>query len=99
MRKGLVKEINSYFKGFQTIGNDYKDRIGKGTKQLDAKYTNLFLKEIPIRLREVFPVNECKVKASIGKGRITKCPWIAIMHNKETSTTQKGVYLVFLLSQ
>jgi 5-methylcytosine-specific restriction protein B len=59
----------------------------------------LFLIEIPIRLKEVFPVSEYKVKASIGKGRITKCPWIAIMHNQETTTTQKGVYLVFLLSR
>ena len=98
MRDKLVKEINSCFKEFQTIGKYYKDNIGEGTKRLNAKYTDLFLKEIPINLREVFPVSDYKVKASIGKGRITKCPWIAIMHNKETNTTQKGVYLVFLLS-
>jgi len=99
MRNDLVKEINSCFKEFQTIGKDYEDNIGEGTKQLNAKYTDLFLKEIPIRLKEVFPASDYKVKASIGKGRITKCPWIAIMHNKETTTTQKGVYLVFLLSR
>lgn len=98
MRSNLVKEINSCFKEFQTIGKDYKDKIGKGTKQLNAKYADLFLIEIPKKLKEVFPVGDYKVKASIGKGRITKCPWIAIMHNKETTTTQKGVYLVFLLS-
>lgn len=38
------------------------------------------------------------VKGSVGKGRATKAPWIAIMDKDITETTREGVYIVFLFS-
>jgi len=37
-----------------------------------------------------------KVKASAGQGNWAKVPWIALMDERETTTTQKGVYCVYL---
>ncbi len=40
-----------------------------------------------------------KIKWSVGQGNWAKIPWIAIMDTRETSTTQKGVYCVFLFRE
>ncbi|MTI80840.1 MAG: DUF3578 domain-containing protein [Firmicutes bacterium] len=40
-----------------------------------------------------------KVKWSIGQGNWAKVPWIALLDQRETSTTQKSVYCVFLFRQ
>jgi hypothetical protein len=40
-----------------------------------------------------------KVEASLGQGNWTKVPWIAFMDDRETKSTQKGIYGVFLFRQ
>ena len=40
-----------------------------------------------------------KVKMSVGNGGWTKTPWIAIMDNRITTSTQSGVYVVFLIAE
>ena len=47
----------------------------------------------------MFPESKYKITGSIGKGRVAFCPWIAIMNKEVTTSTQNGVYLVFLFSQ
>jgi hypothetical protein len=39
------------------------------------------------------------VEISVGKGVWTKTPWIALLGNRETTTTQEGTYVVFLISE
>ena len=39
-----------------------------------------------------------KVKGSAGQGNWAKVPWIAIMDNNETTSTQEGLYVVFLFN-
>jgi hypothetical protein len=39
------------------------------------------------------------VKASVGQGTWTKVPWIALLDQRETDTTQRGVYVVLLFRQ
>ena len=65
---------------------------------LDSSKTSILTKSIPDLLVDIFPKETYKIKGSIGQGRITKCPWIAIMNKNVTTSTQEGVYLVFLLS-
>ena len=36
------------------------------------------------------------IKGSIGAGRATKSPWIAILDKQITSSTRNGVYIVFV---
>lgn len=40
-----------------------------------------------------------RVRWSAGKGNWTNVPWIALLDDRETHTTQKGVYCVFLFKQ
>ena len=98
MGKINTKEINRLFQDFQTIGKIYKEKIGEGLTNLDSSKTSILTKSIPDLLVDIFPKETYKIKGSIGQGRITKCPWIAIMNKNVTTSTQEGVYLVFLLS-
>lgn len=40
-----------------------------------------------------------KVKWSMGQGNWAKVPWIALLDERETATTQRGVYCVYLFRQ
>lgn len=40
-----------------------------------------------------------EVKISAGKGNWTKTPWIAILDQEVTKTTQQGIYVVFLVAE
>ena len=99
MEEAVAKKINNLFKSFQKIGEDYKSKIGQGLTLLDQSSIEIFKTSIPAELKRIFPDTIYKIKASLGQGRITMCPWIAIMNRQETTTTQQGVYLVFLLSK
>ena len=99
MEEDVAKKLNNLFKSFQEIGDVYKSKIGKGISQLDKEHVAIFKNQIPQVLYSVFPQSDYKIKGSIGQGKVTKCPWIAIMNRLETTTTQQGVYLVFLLSK
>jgi hypothetical protein len=53
-------------------------------------------------IREIGPVRErprLHVKASAGQGNWARVPWVALMHEDETRSTQKGVYAVFLFRE
>lgn len=40
-----------------------------------------------------------KVEWSIGRGNWARVPWIAFLDNRETNTTQSGIYGVFLFRE
>lgn len=42
--------------------------------------------------------NHYFIKGSVGAGRATKTPWIAIMDKDITTSTREGIYIVFLFS-
>jgi hypothetical protein len=42
---------------------------------------------------------ELRVKASIGQGNWATIPWIALLDNRETNTTRRGVYVVYLFRE
>lgn len=98
MRENIIK-INNFFLQFQKHGRDYESCIGQSTSLLKSEISALFLRNIPDVLATIFPDSDYKIKPSIGQGRLTQCPWIAIMNKRETESTQKGVYIVFLLSR
>lgn len=98
MREGYIKELNALFADFQKAGADYENHIGQGVS-LEYQSGEILRKNIPIKLKEVFSTDIYHIKGSIGTGRISKCPWVAIMNKKETSSTQNGIYLVFLFSK
>ena len=40
-----------------------------------------------------------RIKVSVGQGGWTKTPWIALLDTRETTTTQRGTYIVFLIAE
>lgn len=40
-----------------------------------------------------------KVKLSVGQGGWTKTPWIALLDDRVTTSTQRGIYIVFLVAE
>ena len=98
MRKGLIKELNALIADFQKAGAEYETHIGQGVS-LESQCGEILRSAIPNKLKEVFSTNDYRIKGSIGTGRVSKCPWVAIMNKKETESTQSGIYLVFLFSK
>ena len=83
MRKGFFKELNALIADFQKAGADYESHIGQGVS-LESQCGEILRNAIPNKLKEVFSTNDYQIKGSIGTGRVSKCPWVAIMNKKET---------------
>lgn len=98
MREGFIKELNTLIAAFQKAGSEFESHIGKGVS-LESQSGEILRNDIPNKLKEVFSTNDYRIKGSIGTGRVSKCPWVAIMNKKETESTQSGIYLVFLFSK
>ena len=98
MREGFIKEFNALIADFQKAGADYESHIGQGVS-LESQCGEILRNDIPNKLKEIFSTEEYRIKGSIGTGRVSKCPWVAIMNKKETESTQSGIYLVFLFSK
>ncbi|WP_338786293.1 MrcB family domain-containing protein [Metabacillus sp. FJAT-53654] len=43
--------------------------------------------------------NQYTIKGSVGQGNWASVPWIAVMNNKVTTSTQRGYYIVYLFSE
>lgn len=95
----LIEKLNNILKGCQEYGETYKSLIGQGVSNIANNFTSRFKTDIPTVLEQFFSKGTYKIKGSIGQGRVTQCPWIAIMHGDDTQTTQEGVYIVFLFSE
>lgn len=54
-----------------------------------------WLEQVPA----VLAMPTIKVKLSVGMGNWTKTPWIALLDSRETSSTQGGTYIVFLIAE
>lgn len=95
----IIEMLNNLLSSCQEYGETYKRLIGQGISNIANTFTSNFKTEIPKVLESFFQKDTYKIKGSIGQGRVTQCPWIAIMHTNETQTTQEGVYIVFLFSE
>ena len=99
MRANLIVKFNNLLRRCQEYGVNYKYLIGQGVSKVSKDFCTTFKTDIPTVLEKLFPKDVYKIKSSIGTGRVTQCPWIAIMNINETTSTQKGVYIVFLFSK
>ncbi|KYH24037.1 5-methylcytosine-specific restriction enzyme subunit McrB [Halalkalicoccus paucihalophilus] len=70
------------------------DQIGKGITDHEAY--SIVEERIPDTIENLLQNGEFKVKGSVGKGRWTAIPWVAIIDPRETTNTQEGVYVVYL---
>lgn len=67
---------------------------------IDKNIRDIICSRLPAILNQILGSNSVnyKIKGSVGAGKATKTPWIAIMDKEITETTRKGVYMVFLFS-
>ncbi len=83
---------------FNEILEKYSDRKGKASKEkrlyqlLENRAPN-FLKHI---CNKRLHIDGLEFKGTAGQGNWPNIPWVAALHSEETSTTQKGVYVVYL---
>lgn len=91
--------LNKLFHKFQQLAKGYENYIGNGLSDLNQDAVIIFRDSIPNCLYNFFPKKNYKIKGSLGQGRIARTPWIAIMNEAETDSTQRGIYLVFLFSK
>lgn len=68
------------------------------TSDIDRVVSELITKTIPQEISFYLNDSNYLVNGSVGKGRATKTPWIAILDKEITTSTREGVYIVFLFS-
>jgi hypothetical protein len=86
---------------FDWILSNYADarasQFGKGHSVYQA------FKVLGEQLAQTEPVrsrsSSLRVQASVGQGNWAKVPWIALMDSRNTKTTQRGVYCVYLFRE
>lgn len=90
------REINNAFK----ICFEQSDTFvfAEKTSDIGDEVAHIIRVDIPTILSNILANNDYIVKGSIGVGRATKSPWIAILDKNITTTTREGVYIVFLFS-
>ncbi len=93
----LIKEINKSFNLCFQNAEMYMSAVH--TSDIDRNVSELITKSIPELLKEYLSDSTYIIKGSVGAGRATKTPWIAIMDKTITTTTRDGVYVVFLFSR
>lgn len=93
-----ITRLNDIFKSFRSHSEEYRSNIGKGESAIYS-FKHLITKDAPELLSAGLSGTDLIVKGSVGVGRISACPWLAIMDKRITSSAQEGVYLVFLFSQ
>ena len=90
LQKLLKKFIGEYESELMIArrDDDYKRPFGKIVRQ-----------DITSLIRVRLPENTYKVKGSVGAGRWTDVPWIAVFDKRITTSAQKGVYIVYFLNK
>ncbi len=80
---------------FRRVVSEYPvDQIGQGIADHETR-TDIE-ERIPNEIRQILDDEDLVVKASAGKGRWTSIPWIAILNQRETTSIQEGIYVVYL---
>jgi 5-methylcytosine-specific restriction enzyme B len=88
MRELLLEVMRHYLERIQS------DRFNK-----EAPMYQLINYQIKDKLLSLIEDEPLIVSASCGQGNWTNFPWIAIMNRNITTTTQQGVYIVYLFSK
>jgi 5-methylcytosine-specific restriction protein B len=86
---------------FQRILNCYLNTIQSEPNTKSSEVYSLFF-ELGQHLQSsniLAKDDELLIDWSCGKGRWAFIPWVAVFHNQETHTTQRGVYVIYLFRQ
>ena len=89
----FAERLTAFLKSYETERSEPFSVQG----DLKSAMTSLqaWVKETPA----VASRDTVKIKLSVGQGNWTKTPWIALMDSRVTTSTQRGIYAVFLVSE
>lgn len=94
------KKVDSmFFKAFNKIMNEYP--LAKKKKLNNNNFASYFRSDLKNTFMNSGIINKDKyiVATSVGQGNWATVPWICIFDKEITTTAQKGVYIVYLLSE
>lgn len=94
-------EVQKLKELFYRFINEYGDELAEARAHEDFRrpFGNLVRHDIAQMIQEKVDRSIYKVKGSVGAGRWTDVPWIAVFDTRITSSAQKGVYIVYLLNK
>jgi len=86
---------------FYKFIHNYNEELKIARKDEDFKrpFGNLVRHDITGEIGSRINGNIYKVKGSVGAGRWTDVPWIAVFDKRITTSAQRGVYIVYLLNK
>ena len=81
--------------------DEYASELSEARKNEDFKrpFGSLVRRDIVRYLQDRLDDSVYYVKGSVGAGRWTDVPWIAVFDKRITQSAQKGVYIVYLLNK
>lgn len=81
--------------------NEYKDELqaARDEEVYTRPFGGLVRRDIPGKINTHLDQEIYKVKGSVGAGRWTDVPWIAVFDQRITTSAQRGVYIVYLLNK
>ena len=86
----LAQLFNSIMKIYPYSGN----KVDSNTQAYD-----LICRQLPRLLKGKLKKDSYDVVGSMGRGNKTEFPWVSILNSRVTTTTQKGIYMVFLFKK
>lgn len=94
----IINDINILFRKVFAKADSFNN--AEKTSDIDKEASDIICHQLPSKLNIFLDKASAHytIKGSVGVGRATKTPWIAIMDKDITHSTREGVYLVFLLS-
>lgn len=87
MKDKFLQILNDY-------NHNYKPRVDS-----NSTLHNVLVRELPRAIEGFINKKEFIVKGSMGQGNRTFYPWISILNSKITTSTQEGIYLVYLFKR
>ena len=94
----IINDINILFRKIFAKADSFNH--AEKTSDIDKEASDIICHQLPSIFNKFLSKASVHyaIKGSVGVGRATKTPWIAIMDKDITHSTREGVYLVFLLS-
>lgn len=94
----IINDINTLFRKVFAKADSFNH--AEKTSDIDKEASDIICHQLPSIFNKFLGKASVHyaIKGSVGVGRATKTPWIAIMDKDITHSTREGVYLVFLLS-
>jgi MoxR-like ATPase len=95
----------------ESASNEFSSLLTRFLKQYETKRSEPFSIDSEIRksiedlkiwmeaLPAVASRPSINVQISVGQGAWTKTPWIALLDDRETTSTQRGIYVAFLIAE